>query len=792
MPNELILNGINYSFDVELKNELEKLRDLWKSTPYPSLNSNLGSLQHTFLGFAGEWFRFIREFIQNADDAGSNEIKIKVKDRSIFILNNGRPFSKKDLLGICTKDFSQKSPEESIGFLGIGFKSVFFISDKVEIFSFNRESKKYFSFSFDKDVASEEFYKDYKWKDQIREDIREYIFQIYPLLIDVQQDIEPEVENYNVLFKIEVKSIEMRDKFIEWICDKNNLNPRILLFLKHLKKITLETPDKKIQYVKEMKPEMGYEVVTISGGEEILHYLLFKKTIKIPEDIREREKEILRKYRREKIEEREIYVAFKLDDKLTLTKEEQATLHILPYSFVPLKETPLQKLKFIIGGDFLTDLSRSRVILENEWNICNLENIYKIIEKDIIPVFKQDERFKYNFLTVLWGKTWNEIIDKNLMEKIKNYINTAEVFLTIDNKWVSKERVVMLPKDSDILDILGEKIKEVIKDKEILHPNFEVPNDLEEDGLEKEIMIEFSTLISYLRDYFNQVVERFTKMSLEEKQDVILRLARLYVNYLSQQKDKEKVNELLGILENIKLESKSGKTLPIKDMFLPSEISFYRWLEKIVDSLRNKLGKFFTTSAESAPNKEITYEFLDIRSLGDIAKDENVKKLLRELLRIISRDRIIEKEKNGEIHENLIKAIKENLSYNIVMAYLQEEFKGRELSFSPVYLGESFDFELSVNGEKKYIEVKSSTTTNFRIQESQLEDFINDPKSKLFVVLYDKNYFFLEYGPSYVKVWEVDIEKLYKGKFTLEVSLEETLKKKECKLTDLLKFDESS
>jgi hypothetical protein len=79
---------------------------------------------------------FIRELIQNADDAKSRKIvfKIDTKNKIVSAINYGKLFSERDVKQICTMLPSAKTSSE-IGALGVGFKSVFAVSDRPSIYS---------------------------------------------------------------------------------------------------------------------------------------------------------------------------------------------------------------------------------------------------------------------------------------------------------------------------------------------------------------------------------------------------------------------------------------------------------------------------------------------------------------------------------------------------------------------------------------------------------------------------------------------------------------------------------
>ncbi len=85
------------------------------------------------------------ELLQNSDDAGATVVDITVdSDGSVVWANNGRPFNALDAEALCRSASSSKTRGDSIGYRGIGFKSLAAVASRIEVrsggvsFSFDR------------------------------------------------------------------------------------------------------------------------------------------------------------------------------------------------------------------------------------------------------------------------------------------------------------------------------------------------------------------------------------------------------------------------------------------------------------------------------------------------------------------------------------------------------------------------------------------------------------------------------------------------------------------------------
>ena len=116
---ESIIDKIQISFTEEAKNS-------------PVLLSDLANMEF----YIAESYqnRSVIELLQNADDAFSTQAYLKVFDNTVIFANNGNYFTDADVESICRSGASgKKRGNNTIGYRGIGFKSVVNICKKVHM-----------------------------------------------------------------------------------------------------------------------------------------------------------------------------------------------------------------------------------------------------------------------------------------------------------------------------------------------------------------------------------------------------------------------------------------------------------------------------------------------------------------------------------------------------------------------------------------------------------------------------------------------------------------------------------
>ena len=132
-----------------VNNDLSTLREtlVIEAKNSPMLLSDLAGLE-TYVSESYNNRSFV-ELLQNADDAKATHFYVKRCGDYLFVANNGRPFNIMDLESLCRSASSNKERGASIGYRGIGFKSVVGIAKEVHLVSGD------FEITFSKDLTKQ-------------------------------------------------------------------------------------------------------------------------------------------------------------------------------------------------------------------------------------------------------------------------------------------------------------------------------------------------------------------------------------------------------------------------------------------------------------------------------------------------------------------------------------------------------------------------------------------------------------------------------------------------------------
>lgn len=301
----------------------------------PVLLSDLASMEKYIAESYQE--RSVIELLQNADDAGATNFYIHKINNYVIVANDGRSFNSNDAIAICRSGSSSKKRDgRTIGYRGIGFKSVVNFATRVHILS--SEVK----MTFSKELTSE----------LLNSDVEVPLIRIPHEFNPIDKSIEGIMRE---LITAGYRTIFIFEKIYSHILDSelSNFDPSSLIFLKNITNVMFENDhnqqctsisSKRIQ--KENKQN-----VQIKWDGTVESWFVVHGT-----------------------EESDAAVAFLTNEhgNIIPVDNHRAVVH----AFMPTKELVGFPIK--INGDFSTDPSRTKVTLDDFSN-STTENCLKII-----------------------------------------------------------------------------------------------------------------------------------------------------------------------------------------------------------------------------------------------------------------------------------------------------------------------------------------------------------------------------------------------------------------------------
>lgn len=307
---------------------------------------------------------FVLELVQNADDNSYPEefshkdskqrpsVKFCIDNSSVTVLNNECGFREKDIRALCDVGKSTKGKHKFgyIGQKGIGFKSVFRVTDTPQV-----HSNKYHIY-FDVNSGPMGY--------------------IQPHWIEDYEEIE---EGWVTKIVLPLKESVKKSKSLA--ASFNDIHPSLLLFLHRLKEITIDNKVENSQ-TKMCRYDLENNVVEIRFDTIVNQWLVVKKLLDAS-DISSQVKSDV------EVESSEIALAFPLSN--------NSSTHslVLPpkqpvFAFLPLRS---YGFRFIIQGDFDLPSSREDVDKDSPWNQW-LKNEIPTLFLESLEQFKVHPNFK--------------------------------------------------------------------------------------------------------------------------------------------------------------------------------------------------------------------------------------------------------------------------------------------------------------------------------------------------------------------------------------------------------------
>ncbi len=345
---------------------------------------------------------FVLELIQNADDNQYQQaieplFRFEIDDRKILVQNNETGFGEDNVRALCDVGKTTKSKRHGyIGEKGIGFKSVFLVTNEPHIYS------RGFRFKFK------------------RKDEKDKLGFIIPHWLD-------EIPNYvdQTLTNI---VLPLREDIKEEILKFKDLEPTIILFLNKLKVIEVFNKiEGSISKITRKDPNGHVEIEHAKGSE---NWLLLKKNIKDPP----------KEEKREGISESELILAYPLKPEGTANTSNKQKI----FAYLPTRG---HGFKFIIQADFLVPSNREDIRKDKPWNKWIRNNIPSAFMNSL-KKFKTDPNLSktyYNFIPLV-GDISDDFFEPTA-KQIINKLRNVECMLTESGTWAKPSKIFYADKN---------------------------------------------------------------------------------------------------------------------------------------------------------------------------------------------------------------------------------------------------------------------------------------------------------------------------------------------------------
>ncbi|TET89425.1 MAG: DUF3883 domain-containing protein [Methanomassiliicoccales archaeon] len=358
----------------------------------PELAGDLNSLLQVFGELYGEKIHYALELIQNADDAEAKSVRFIFEPRRLIVTNDGNPFSLTDLDAIMRVAVRHK--RSKIGFFGIGFKSVFNITDEPQIIS------GHYNFTL-RDFIYPEEASDLPVNPKLYSSTKGAIF------------ILPYSSKHGATFEeLSQGTVELRDM--------------VLLFLPSIQSIQVIVSGYDSQNVEmtKVKEDGGFTRLStaIGGTTSESSWRVFTESFDIPKEARPLEKR--------DIERTEVVIAFRSPEEVR--PEDLKREYV--YCYLPTRKP--SGLPFVVQADFLPTVGRGD-LRDHEWNQLLLEKLGNLAANSILEL-RDDPSFApflFDLVPLL-----DDLTDKHMRMLVKSMhrkLSQMPIVRTLDSEWTT-------------------------------------------------------------------------------------------------------------------------------------------------------------------------------------------------------------------------------------------------------------------------------------------------------------------------------------------------------------------
>lgn len=372
---------------------------------------------------------FILELIQNAEDAGqgmdgTGEVVISVNRERLKFVHNGRAFDEGNLRAICGIRSSKKPERGTLGYLGIGFKSVFKVADCAEVYSNG------LSFKFDRNHA--------EWANQPSGTP----WHVIPIWLDEpSESIDEQMTTFIVWLRSE-------DAYEHLMAGLRDIKAELYLFLNWIKRIRITDEVSGGTWSLEDLGQDSDGISTLMHDDTVHKFKFFRRQIEVPEAVK---RDRLTEEYRANVTQREIAIAFAIDKDGNIDPSPATAMYGGVYSFLPLGESS-SGAKFPIQADFLIQPGRDAINAEAAWNHWLMEEVARLCIQAIVA-FQSHNTWKYQYLAAFdfnkseGNQAYDKLFGPKLIAPIELFLKETSCVLTIDDQWAKQSEVVRLAEE---------------------------------------------------------------------------------------------------------------------------------------------------------------------------------------------------------------------------------------------------------------------------------------------------------------------------------------------------------
>lgn len=401
---------------MSLENLIKKRKSCVKS--WQENNFDFDSI---LAGLYNDPSHFVYEILQNAEDAFAKTVHFELFEDKLDICHNGRDFDFKDIDGVTGIGIStKKSDLTAIGKFGVGFKSVFAVTETPHIFS------------------------------------GEYNIRIEDFVVPVEMAMNDCKEGTLIRLPFNHK-FRPKESVYDLICKKlENIGLKTLLFLRNIEEIKWSSaPHGHGHYIKETKDLEGAKRVTVISEKDSEEYIVIEKPIEIDDKTLKTE------------------VAYRIgkdrEGKEILVQEADSKLVV----YFPTEKVTF--LNFLLQGPYRTTPNRENILLDDEQNKRIIEETGKLIAESLAVVGKLGY-LDTNFLNLMpinpeHGK--KEPIYSSLYEKVKEkFLSNEELLPTAQSGIYTSPGTALLARGRELTEFLNnEDIRQLFSKQHWLDTN---------------------------------------------------------------------------------------------------------------------------------------------------------------------------------------------------------------------------------------------------------------------------------------------------------------------------------